>query len=182
VPCRLFQARLPNSKHDNASNRPDLSLPMFTGQSLAIFKLAGDHSFYSSETHISVFPKLLLPDVAFNLVTMDPLAITASVITLATLAARAADALNKFRRVCAEVPAIVHALSNEVADLHVVLQQLTAIVKERRYLIDGDQCHIQGLSHKQTKSSKRSERSWTSSSLFVLATARPCFRRANGAG
>ena len=51
----------------------------------------------------------------------------------------------KLRTVCKEVPGRVHALSNEVADLQVVLQQLTAVAEERRQLTSDDQLHIPSL-------------------------------------
>lgn len=61
---------------------------------------------------------------------------------MATLAAQVADAFIKFRTVCKEVPGRVHALSNEVADLQLVLQYLSAVTDERRQQTSDDQLHI----------------------------------------
>ena len=76
---------------------------------------------------------------------MDPFSITTGVVAVATLATQVADAFITFRTICKELTGRVHALSNEVADLQVVLQQLTAVIEERRHLTNDDQLHIPSL-------------------------------------
>ncbi|KAF8850789.1 hypothetical protein BDZ45DRAFT_184563 [Acephala macrosclerotiorum] len=62
---------------------------------------------------------------------MDPLSLTASVIAVATLAAQTARALADLRTLCKELPGRVHALSNEVSDIEVVLFQVAKVTEER---------------------------------------------------
>jgi hypothetical protein len=66
--------------------------------------------------------------------TMDPLSITASVIAVATIATQIGSAFRKLRSLCIELPGRLHALSNEVADLEIVLRQLAAVIEERSCL------------------------------------------------
>ena len=62
---------------------------------------------------------------------MDPLSITASVVAVATLAAQIAGALAELRALCKQLPGRVHALSNEVSDIEVVLLQVAKVIEER---------------------------------------------------
>lgn len=62
---------------------------------------------------------------------MDPLSISASVITIAALASHIATAFSDLRTLCKRLPGRVHALSNEVSDLEVVLIQVAKVVEER---------------------------------------------------
>jgi hypothetical protein len=62
---------------------------------------------------------------------MDPLSVTASVIAVAALAADIAAALSDLRTLCKQLPGRVHALSNEVSDIEVVLFQVAKVIKER---------------------------------------------------
>lgn len=59
---------------------------------------------------------------------MDPLA---SVVGVVKLAAHIAGALDDLRTVCKQLPGRVHALSNEVSDIEVVLIQVAKVLKER---------------------------------------------------
>ena len=73
---------------------------------------------------------------------MDPLSISASVVALATLAAQVGRAFIKLRESCLELPGRIIALSNEVADLEIVLHQLKTVLEERQQLNDIDQYEI----------------------------------------
>ncbi|KAH8645547.1 ankyrin repeat-containing domain protein [Tricladium varicosporioides] len=64
---------------------------------------------------------------------MDPLSITASVIAVATLAAKVTVTISKMRAIY-ELPGRLHAINNEVADLEVVLRQISTITTERKAL------------------------------------------------
>ncbi|KAJ5710552.1 ankyrin repeat containing protein [Penicillium malachiteum] len=56
---------------------------------------------------------------------MDPLSFTASLLTVATLAASVTTALSNLREV-GELPSRLHAINNEVTDLEVILRQIGA--------------------------------------------------------
>ncbi|KAL8969910.1 MAG: hypothetical protein Q9197_004097 [Variospora fuerteventurae] len=62
---------------------------------------------------------------------MDPLSITASVIALAGLAASTSRAFHELRSLCKNLPGRLHALSNEITDFELVLQQVVAAFEER---------------------------------------------------
>jgi hypothetical protein len=62
---------------------------------------------------------------------MDPLSFTASLIAVTTLVAQCSDAFCKLRDVCKTLPGRLHALNNEIADLHGVLNDVTALMYER---------------------------------------------------
>lgn len=68
---------------------------------------------------------------------MDPLSITASVIAVATLAAKTCSAFARLRSVCKAMPGRLHALNNEVIDFEVVCYQVAAIFSERERLSFG---------------------------------------------
>jgi len=61
----------------------------------------------------------------------DPLSLTASVVAVATVAAQIAGALAELRRLCKQLPGRLHALSNEVSDIEVVLFQVDKVIEER---------------------------------------------------
>ncbi|KAL9101172.1 MAG: hypothetical protein Q9163_003550 [Psora crenata] len=62
---------------------------------------------------------------------MDPLSIIASVIAVAGVAAKTGSAFTDLRRLCKTLPGRLHALSNEVNDLELVLYQVAAVIKKR---------------------------------------------------
>ena len=62
---------------------------------------------------------------------MDPLSLTASAITVAALAASTCRAFAELRSLCKSLPGRLHALSNEVADIEVVLVQVATVFGER---------------------------------------------------
>lgn len=62
---------------------------------------------------------------------MDPLSITASIIAVAGLAASTGRAFQELRSLCKTLPGRLHALSNEVADIELVLNQVAAVFEER---------------------------------------------------
>lgn len=62
---------------------------------------------------------------------MDPLSLAASVITVAALAGSIGSAISRLRTLSKGLPGRLHALSNEVADLEVVLTQVAALMTER---------------------------------------------------
>ncbi|OBT75406.1 hypothetical protein VF21_05716 [Pseudogymnoascus sp. 05NY08] len=61
---------------------------------------------------------------------MDPLA---SVFGVVKLAAHIAGALDDLRTLCKQLPGRIHALSNEVSDIEVVLLQVAKVLQERSY-------------------------------------------------
>ena len=65
---------------------------------------------------------------------MDPLSLTASVIAVATLAAKTCTTFAKLRGLHKAIPGRLHALNNEVADIELVLYQVAAVVREREVL------------------------------------------------
>ena len=62
---------------------------------------------------------------------MDPISLGASVITVAALAAKTGCAFHQLRSACKTLPGRLHALSNEVTDIELVLRQVAAIVEKR---------------------------------------------------
>ena len=62
---------------------------------------------------------------------MDPLSLGASVITVAAFAAKTGSAFHHLRSACKTLPGRLHALSNEVTDIEVVLRQVAAVVEQR---------------------------------------------------
>ena len=62
---------------------------------------------------------------------MDPLSLTASIITIAALANSTSQAFIDLRTVCKDLPGRLHALSNEVADFELVIQQVALLVEKR---------------------------------------------------
>ena len=62
---------------------------------------------------------------------MDPFSLGASVITVAALAAKTGCAFHDLRSACKTLPGRLHALSNEVTDLELVLRQVAATVEKR---------------------------------------------------
>ncbi|KAF7939982.1 uncharacterized protein EAE98_000109 [Botrytis deweyae] len=62
---------------------------------------------------------------------MDPLSVTASVIAVAALAGQIGSALSELRALCKQLPGRLHALSNEISDIEVVLYQVGRVVEER---------------------------------------------------
>ncbi|KAI4187971.1 MAG: hypothetical protein LQ346_005403 [Caloplaca aetnensis] len=62
---------------------------------------------------------------------MDPLSVTASVIAVAGLAAATGRAFQELRALCKTLPGKLHALSNEVVDIELVLRQVATVFEER---------------------------------------------------
>lgn len=62
---------------------------------------------------------------------MDPLSLTASVIAVASLAAKTCTTFAKLRGLHKAIPGRLHALNNEVVDIELVLYQVAALVRER---------------------------------------------------
>ena len=62
---------------------------------------------------------------------MDPLSITASVIGIVAAAASTGRAFEELRRLCKTLPGRLHALSNEVSDIELVLRQVASVVEKR---------------------------------------------------
>ncbi len=67
---------------------------------------------------------------------MDPPSIAASAITVAALAASTCQAFAELRAVCKILPGRLHALSNEVTDINVVLVHVDTVFKERARSVD----------------------------------------------
>ncbi|KAL9022524.1 MAG: hypothetical protein Q9185_000234 [Variospora sp. 1 TL-2023] len=70
---------------------------------------------------------------------MDPLYIAASAITVAALAEATCRAFVELRELCKTLPGRLHAISNEVTDIKVVLIQVAKVFKERASPIDAHQ-------------------------------------------
>jgi hypothetical protein len=62
---------------------------------------------------------------------MDPLSIAAGVIAIANLAACTCSAISDLRALCKGLPGRLHAISNEVADLELVLTEVSMLLRER---------------------------------------------------
>ena len=62
---------------------------------------------------------------------MDPLSITASIITLLSGCAQASEAFKKIRRL-KEAPAVIQALNNEVSDLHLIILDISDAFEKAR--------------------------------------------------
>lgn len=62
---------------------------------------------------------------------MDPLSITSGIITIASLAGVVGRAFSELRTECKTLPGRLHALSNEVADIELVLYQVASVVEQR---------------------------------------------------
>ena len=70
---------------------------------------------------------------------MDPLSISASAITVAALATSTCQAFVELRALCKSLPGRLHALSNEVTDINVVLIHVATVFKERAGAIESEQ-------------------------------------------
>ena len=78
---------------------------------------------------------------------MDPLSITTSIISIAAVAASTAQAFKELRELCKTLPGRLHALSNEVSDIELVLHQVALVIEKRtgNSTIEGQVAHIQHL-------------------------------------
>lgn len=83
---------------------------------------------------------------------MDPLSFAASIIAVAGLAAKTAQIFDDLRVSCKPLPGRLHALSNEVSDLELVLRQVALVVEERTNdpILKDQQCHIPQLMKQAT--------------------------------
>ncbi len=70
---------------------------------------------------------------------MDPLSITASAITVASLAASTCRTFADLRSLCKSLPGRLHALNNEVVDIEVVLVQVATVFNDRAHSIPENQ-------------------------------------------
>ncbi|RYP10624.1 hypothetical protein DL765_008049 [Monosporascus sp. GIB2] len=66
---------------------------------------------------------------------MDPSSLAASAITVASLAVSTCSAISELRSLCQGLPGRLHAVSNEVADLELVLTEVAALLRERAALL-----------------------------------------------
>lgn len=62
---------------------------------------------------------------------MDPISITASILGIVAAAASTARAFEDLRGLCKTLPGRLHALSNEVSDIELVLHQVASVVQKR---------------------------------------------------
>lgn len=78
---------------------------------------------------------------------MDPLSITATIVGIATAAASTANAFKDLRRLCSASPGRLHALSNEVSDIELVLRQVTSVAEKRSNdaVLKAQESHIRHL-------------------------------------
>ena len=63
---------------------------------------------------------------------MDPLSITAAIIGIGAVASSTSKAFKDLRQLCNTLPGRLHALSNEVADIELVLYQVTLLYQDRQ--------------------------------------------------
>ena len=61
---------------------------------------------------------------------MDPLSVTAGIIAVAGLAAKSGLAFHNLRTACKSLSGRLHALSNEVVDIELVLRQVAPVVEK----------------------------------------------------
>lgn len=62
---------------------------------------------------------------------MDPLSFTASIIAIVAAAASTGRAFEELRQLCKTLPGRLHALSNEVSDIELVLHQVASVIEKR---------------------------------------------------
>ena len=86
---------------------------------------------------------------------MDPLSITASAITIAALATKTCQAFAELRALCRTLPGRLHALSNEVTDINVVLIHVAIVFQKRASAVENEQHHT--ISHLLKRADKKSE-------------------------
>jgi len=78
---------------------------------------------------------------------MDPLSITAGIVGVGTVAASTARAFKELRELCKTLPGRLHALSNEVSDIELVLYQVASVVEKRTgdSALKEEEAHMQHL-------------------------------------
>ena len=78
---------------------------------------------------------------------MDQLSIMKSITSVAAIAALTARAFKELRELCNTLPGGLHALSNEVSDIELVLHQVALIVEKRigASTLEGQEVHIHHL-------------------------------------
>ncbi|KAJ5738108.1 ankyrin repeat-containing domain protein [Penicillium malachiteum] len=82
---------------------------------------------------------------------MDPLSIGASVIAIATLATQTCSAISDLRSLCQSLPGRLHAVNNEVADLNLVLFQVSLLIESRACFSESRLSAIPHLLHQAEK-------------------------------
>ena len=60
---------------------------------------------------------------------LDPLSITTAILGIGTVAASTSRAFQELRELCKTLPGRLHALSNEVSDIELVLYQVASVVE-----------------------------------------------------
>lgn len=65
---------------------------------------------------------------------MDPASLTATAIAIVTFASQICKSIASLRSLCKTLPGRIHAVSNEVADLELVLLQLATLMESRKCL------------------------------------------------
>lgn len=109
---------------------------------------------------------------------MDPLSIATGIITLATLAASTGAAFKELRGLCRDLPGRLHALSNEVADIELVLHQVATVFEKRARdpTLKDQQAHIPHLLN-QARSKLYELRAIVLALIEICKTAKiPIFR------
>ncbi|MCJ1456869.1 hypothetical protein MMC28_007235 [Mycoblastus sanguinarius] len=78
---------------------------------------------------------------------MDPLSITAAIVGMGAVAASTSRAFKELRELCKTLPGRLHALSNEVSDIELVLYQVASVVERRTggLALKDLEAHIQHL-------------------------------------
>ena len=78
---------------------------------------------------------------------MDPLSITAGIVGICAVAASTGRAFKELRELCKTLPGRLHALSNEVSDIEMVLYQVALVIEKRAgdSALKEQEAHIQHL-------------------------------------
>ena len=77
------------------------------------------------------FPSNFKRKIQENSCVMDPLSISTAILGIAAIAASTARSFEALRALCKTLPGRLHALSNEVSDIELVLNQVASVVEER---------------------------------------------------
>ncbi len=73
---------------------------------------------------------------------MDPLSITASIITVVTLAGNTVEAFRKLRALYVSLPVKLQELNNEVADIQILLGHVQSVLNDRASQLSFEHAHL----------------------------------------
>ena len=109
---------------------------------------------------------------------MDPLSIAAAVIGISAIAASTARAFKELRKLCTTLPGRLHALSNEVSDIELVLYQVALVIEKRagEATLKKQEAHIQHLLNQAGSKLGELRTIVESLAVIVKTTKLPIFR------